>query len=111
MIGLEPFAFIYDFFFRLSYKTGLNQRADIRQYIGPPTLEARYAIFLSCIKELARVNFISPPEALLDIKTLQLMRQNGDNELTRLSLRLLEVARYLFDNLYLLLADGAINTG
>ena len=67
-------------------------RADIRQYIGPPSLEARYMILGSCIKELMRVTFISPPEALLEFKTLQLMRYNPESELTRQSLKLLDIA-------------------
>nr|CAD7447215.1 unnamed protein product [Timema bartmani] len=33
-------------------------RADINQYIGPPTQTAIYQIFLSCLKELMKVKFI-----------------------------------------------------
>ncbi|XP_024522011.1 pachytene checkpoint protein 2 homolog [Selaginella moellendorffii] len=34
-------------------------RADIKAYIGPPTLEARYEILRSCMKELERTGLIS----------------------------------------------------
>lgn len=37
-------------------------RADIKMYIGPPTLKARYQIMLSCIEELQRVKIITPYE-------------------------------------------------
>ena len=31
-------------------------RADIKQYIGPPSSSAIYSIYLSCIQELMRVS-------------------------------------------------------
>ena len=31
-------------------------RADIKQYIGPPSSSAIYGIYLSCIQELMRVS-------------------------------------------------------
>lgn len=37
-------------------------RADIKQYVGLPVLEARYEILRSCIEELARVGIISAHE-------------------------------------------------
>ena len=40
-------------------------RADIKQYIGPPMLSARYAILRSCVDELMRVGIISPQDNLL----------------------------------------------
>lgn len=34
-------------------------RADIKVFIGPPTVAARYAILHSCINELLRADVIS----------------------------------------------------
>eukprot|EP01104_Vermistella_antarctica_P008390 TRINITY_DN2090_c0_g1_i1.p1 TRINITY_DN2090_c0_g1~~TRINITY_DN2090_c0_g1_i1.p1 ORF type:complete len:372 (+),score=58.52 TRINITY_DN2090_c0_g1_i1:166-1281(+) len=35
-------------------------RADIKQYIGPPAHQARYSILASCVTELMRTGIISP---------------------------------------------------
>jgi AAA+ superfamily predicted ATPase len=35
-------------------------RADIKQYIGPPSCKGRYVILRSCLLELMRVNIIQP---------------------------------------------------
>lgn len=43
-------------------------RADIKAYVGPPTLQARYEILRSCLQELVRTEIISNfqvPVALL----------------------------------------------
>lgn len=34
-------------------------RADIKAYVGPPTLQARYKILLSCLQELLRTGILS----------------------------------------------------
>lgn len=31
-------------------------RADIKQYIGPPSVNGIYSIYLSCLEELMKVN-------------------------------------------------------
>ncbi|CAL5031453.1 unnamed protein product [Urochloa decumbens] len=36
-------------------------RADIKAYVGPPTLQARYEILRSCIQELLRVGILTHP--------------------------------------------------
>ncbi|KAG6516392.1 pachytene checkpoint protein 2 homolog [Zingiber officinale] len=36
-------------------------RADIKAYVGPPTLEARYEILRSCLEELLRAGIVSYP--------------------------------------------------
>lgn len=36
-------------------------RADIRAYVGPPTLEARYEILRSCLQELLRTGILLNP--------------------------------------------------
>jgi SpoVK/Ycf46/Vps4 family AAA+-type ATPase len=35
-------------------------RADIKQYVGPPSVSARYQIMVSSLNELMRVGIISP---------------------------------------------------
>ncbi|XP_022137638.1 pachytene checkpoint protein 2 homolog [Momordica charantia] len=37
-------------------------RADIKAYVGPPTLEARYEILRSCLQELIRTGILTTPE-------------------------------------------------
>ena len=86
-------------------------RADIKQYIGLPSAAAVFKIYHSCIQELMRVReknfnfsssvlFLSPPQAgiitpaqqILDLKCLEMMRLM-ENDATRLSLKLREIAR------------------
>ncbi|CAH1779925.1 unnamed protein product [Owenia fusiformis] len=66
-------------------------RADIKQYIGPPSPEAIFKILHSCISELMRAGIISPPQQLLDLKALKMMNF-VKNELTSLSLMLRQIA-------------------
>ncbi|RRT61335.1 hypothetical protein B296_00022254 [Ensete ventricosum] len=40
-------------------------RADIKAYVGPPTLEARYEILRSCLQELLRAGIVTYPQVLL----------------------------------------------
>ena len=37
-------------------------RADIKAYVGPPTLQARYEILRSCLQELIRTGILSTSE-------------------------------------------------
>ncbi|XP_047332454.1 pachytene checkpoint protein 2 homolog [Impatiens glandulifera] len=37
-------------------------RADIKAYVGPPTLQARYEILRSCLQELLRTGILSGPK-------------------------------------------------
>ena len=46
-------------------------RADIKQYIGPPILSARFAILRSCVSELMRVGIVAPPVHLLGFDAAQ----------------------------------------
>jgi len=48
-------------------------RADIKQYIGPPPVAARYQILQGCVTELGRVGILAPFEPLLDVATLGTM--------------------------------------
>lgn len=66
-------------------------RADIKQYIGPPTPAAVYTIYRSCIAELMKVGIITPPQQVLDLRTLEFMRF-VENKVTKVSLQLREIA-------------------
>lgn len=67
-------------------------RADIKQYIGPPSVNAIYTILHSCIKELSERKIISPSEQILKVRSLELMRF-VDNAATHSSLCLREIAK------------------
>ncbi|CAN1291256.1 Pachytene checkpoint protein 2 homolog, partial [Linum perenne] len=43
-------------------------RADIKAYVGPPTLEARYEILRSCMQELIRTRIVSNHQGFDDLK-------------------------------------------
>ena len=45
-------------------------RADIKQYIGPPGVGARYDILVSCLNELSRAGLLAPFEQLLAYEQL-----------------------------------------
>merc|ERR1719283_311648 len=47
-------------------------RADIKQYIGPPSQGAIYQILYSCIAELTRTGVVSAEESLLTLRELNL---------------------------------------
>nr|AHB51067.1 pachytene checkpoint 2-like protein [Nodipecten subnodosus] len=66
-------------------------RADIKQYIGPPSPAAIFKIFHSCINELMRVDIISPAQQLLDLRGLEAMRFM-ENDATKNSLVLRDIA-------------------
>ena len=70
-------------------------RADVKQYIGLPTPAAVFKIFHSCLSELMRVGIITPNRQILDLRALEIMRFT-ENEATRLSLRLRDIARYVY---------------
>ena len=48
-------------------------RADLKQYIGPPGPAARYEILRTCVHELGRVSLLAPFDALLPPTTLRPM--------------------------------------
>lgn len=67
-------------------------RADIVQYIGPPSVNSIFSIYHSCIAELMRAGIISPVQQILGIRDLEVLRF-VHNDATNLSLELLEIAR------------------
>lgn len=44
-------------------------RADIKAYVGPPTLQARYEILRSCLEELLRTGILSYSQMQVCIKS------------------------------------------
>lgn len=70
-------------------------RADIKQYIGPPSSKAIYKIYHSCIKELVRTSIISPATQILDLRALEVLRF-VDNDVTHCSLKLKKIAEKSF---------------
>ncbi|XP_070575837.1 pachytene checkpoint protein 2 homolog [Ptychodera flava] len=66
-------------------------RADIKQYIGPPSPLAIFKIYHSCLNELMRAGIITPVQQLLDMRALEVVRFI-ENDATRLSLRLRDIA-------------------
>jgi DNA polymerase III delta prime subunit len=66
-------------------------RADIKQYIGPPGVRARYQILSTCLGELMRVGVIEN-SPLLDVSCVELLK-SVPNDATRFSLKLYDVAK------------------
>lgn len=71
-------------------------RADIKQYIGPPSPKAIYKIYHSCIKELVRTSIISPATQILDLRALEVLRF-VDNDVTHCSLKLKKIAEKSYE--------------
>ncbi|WCJ36141.1 hypothetical protein M5689_017357 [Euphorbia peplus] len=72
-------------------------RADIKAYVGPPTLQARYEILRSCLLELVRTGIISSSQdsSALILPTYSTLKEklNGcDVQETKLCKKLLEAA-------------------
>lgn len=67
-------------------------RADIKQYIGPPSPAAIYGIYRSCLQELIRAGIIKSSQfSILDLRALEFMRF-VENDVTKDSLQLREIA-------------------
>lgn len=67
-------------------------RADIKQYIGPPSVEAIYGIFSSCLFELSRVKIIKDQCNILGYHWMQQMK-DVPNDVVHLSLLLYEISQ------------------
>ncbi|XP_077455436.1 pachytene checkpoint protein 2 homolog isoform X1 [Stigmatopora argus] len=66
-------------------------RADIKQYIGPPSEKGIYNIFLSCLEELMKCQIIYPRQPLFTIFELETMGC-AKNEVSEHSLVLRNIA-------------------
>ncbi|XP_074646252.1 pachytene checkpoint protein 2 homolog [Tubulanus polymorphus] len=69
-------------------------RADIKQYIGPPSSAAIFKILHSCISELVKTSIIQPIQPLGKLLNLRELEVMGfvDNKTTRLSLKLRHIS-------------------
>lgn len=67
-------------------------RADIKQYIGPPSAAAIFKIYLSCVEELMKCQIIYPRQQLLTLRDLEMIGYL-ENNVSKLSLLLNSIAR------------------
>ncbi|XP_048009180.1 pachytene checkpoint protein 2 homolog [Megalobrama amblycephala] len=67
-------------------------RADIKQYIGPPSASAIFNIYLSCLDELMKRQIIYPRQQLLSLEELGTMNFM-ESDVTHLSLSLRNIAQ------------------
>ncbi|TKC39056.1 hypothetical protein EI555_017336 [Monodon monoceros] len=67
-------------------------RADIRQYVGPPSAAAIFRIYLSCLEELMRCQIVYPRQQLLTLRELEMIGFI-ENNVSKLSLLLSEISR------------------
>ena len=67
-------------------------RADIKQYIGPPSQGATYQILYSCVLELVRTGVVSTEESIMTLRELRLAGF-APGPSTRLSLQLWDTAK------------------
>ncbi|CAN2390603.1 Thyroid hormone receptor interactor 13 [Pristimantis euphronides] len=67
-------------------------RADIKQYIGPPSPAAIFNIYISCIEELMKCQIIYPRQQLLTLRDLEMI-DYVENNVSKLSLLLNDISR------------------
>uniref|UniRef100_H2LVI2 Pachytene checkpoint protein 2 homolog n=1 Tax=Oryzias latipes TaxID=8090 RepID=H2LVI2_ORYLA len=67
-------------------------RADIKQYIGPPSEKGIYNIFLSCLEELMKCQIICPRQPLFTMYELETMCF-ANSEVSEHSLRLMDISQ------------------
>ncbi|MGH0136413.1 UNVERIFIED_CONTAM: hypothetical protein FKN15_061060 [Acipenser sinensis] len=67
-------------------------RADIKQYIGPPSPAAIFKIYLSCLDELMKCQIIYPRQQLLTLRELEMLGFL-ENKVSELSLLLNKIAQ------------------
>ncbi|XP_058036336.1 pachytene checkpoint protein 2 homolog [Ahaetulla prasina] len=67
-------------------------RADIKQYIGPPSPAAIFKIYHSCIEELMKCQIIYPRQQLLTLHELEVIGYL-ENDVSKLSLLLKDISR------------------
>nr|XP_015796537.1 pachytene checkpoint protein 2 homolog [Nothobranchius furzeri] len=66
-------------------------RADIKQYIGPPSEKGIYNIYLSCLEELMKCQIIYPRQQLFTMHELETM-DFSKSEVSEYSLKLRNIA-------------------
>ncbi|KAK2815176.1 hypothetical protein Q7C36_023442 [Tachysurus vachellii] len=67
-------------------------RADIKQYIGLPSTQAVFNIYLSCLEELMKRQIIYPRQQLMNLVELDTLNYI-ESEVTQLSLHLQKIAK------------------
>ncbi|XP_028673175.1 pachytene checkpoint protein 2 homolog [Erpetoichthys calabaricus] len=67
-------------------------RADIKQYIGPPSISAIFKIYLSCLEELMRCQIIYPRQQLLTLRELEMLCFQ-ENKVSNLSIVLHKISQ------------------
>ncbi|XP_040209302.1 pachytene checkpoint protein 2 homolog [Rana temporaria] len=67
-------------------------RADIKQYIGPPSKAGIFNIYVSCIEELMKCQIIYPRQQLLTLRDLEMIGY-VENNVSKLSLLLNDISR------------------
>uniref|UniRef100_A0A2I3S872 Pachytene checkpoint protein 2 homolog n=1 Tax=Pan troglodytes TaxID=9598 RepID=A0A2I3S872_PANTR len=67
-------------------------RADVKQYIGPPSAAAIFKIYLSCLEELMKCQIIHRRQQLLTLRELELIGFI-ENNVSKLSLLLNDISR------------------
>lgn len=68
-------------------------RADIKQYVGLPSLPAIYRIYQTCIFELQKVDIITSKHTILPLRQLDIASGIGENTFISYSLRLKELSQ------------------
>jgi len=63
-------------------------RADLKLYVGPPDLRARFAILQSCVDELLRAHVLHPPFECLPLALLAQIDDDGSSRNVALTKRL-----------------------
>ncbi|XP_073486774.1 pachytene checkpoint protein 2 homolog isoform X2 [Aquarana catesbeiana] len=69
-------------------------RADIKQYIGPPSKAGIFNIYVSCIEELMKCQIIYPRQQLLTLRDLEMIGY-VENNVSKLSLLLNDISSLL----------------
>ncbi|KAI3897892.1 hypothetical protein MKW92_011589 [Papaver armeniacum] len=72
-------------------------RADIKAYVGPPTLQARYEILRSCIQELTRTKILTDQQEPLILPSFASLREKLNAPNIHESLGPLELAKQLLE--------------
>ncbi|XP_039592184.1 pachytene checkpoint protein 2 homolog [Polypterus senegalus] len=67
-------------------------RADIKQYIGPPSISAIFKIYLSCLEELMKCQIIYPRQQLLTLRELEMLCFQ-ENKVSNLSIVLHKISQ------------------
>ncbi|EAY22963.1 ATPase, AAA family protein [Trichomonas vaginalis G3] len=54
-------------------------RSDIKQYVGPPSIEARYNIFMDCINELTSKAVLMMNSVIMDFESIKIFKGSSSD--------------------------------